>query len=363
MFSVLDKCVFASGFLGYTLFYVVHVVLGYASSAFLSGSRTLANLTVENMKPTYALLQKDLRRMGAVLDLDSFSLSKYANADVVRYYASTSSRDYALLAWATFTESMHTQLAFLSGGKMEPLYFVMPHLGSSACRVMEIGMGKGANLRRLSEMLPSVSLFGMDVVPEHVHATRARLEHVPNYNFLIADASNPPPESSQILQPLDVIFGVESFCHLDSDARLVGFLRFAHCVLKSRGKVVVVDGFRSSLFDVLPAVAQEAMNLAESGFRIRRMASKETWKWLAHTAGFQIVDEANLTAEALPFWCAGWRVARLLLAFFPSLLRTFFKSSSHRAETGANFVAVMMTAPAMFLGAAEYGMLVLQKEG
>jgi hypothetical protein len=93
------------------------------------------------------------------------------------------------------------------------------------------------------------------------------------------------------------------------------------------------------------------------------MASKDTWKRLANAAGFQVVDEANLTTEALPFWCAGWRVARLLLAFFPSLLRKFFGSSPHRAETGANFAAVMMTAPAMALGAAEYGMLVLQKQG
>jgi hypothetical protein len=58
----------------------------------------------------------------------------------------------------------------------------------------------------------------------------------------------------------------------------------------------------------------------------------------------------------------GWKVAQLLLLLLPpQLLGAYFSFSPVTAESGANFVAVVMTAYAMSLGSAEYGVLVLQR--
>ena len=125
---------------------------------------------------------------------------------------------------------------------------------------------------------------------------------------------------------------------------------------------MIVDGFRTSSFDRLDADVREAMNLAESGFRIRRMPSKEAWDALALQNGLRRVQDVDLTPEALAFWTRGWRAARLLMTLFPSLVRRYLRSADrNRRETGASFVAVLMTAYAMALGSAEYGVLTFEK--
>jgi hypothetical protein len=158
----------------------------------------------------------------------------------------------------------------------------------------------------------------------------------------------------------DVIFGIESFCHMDTDAKLTAFLGFAAEALHPRGRIVIVDGFRTDDFSALDDDVQQAMILAESGFRIMRMPSRATWKALATAHGFDVISETELTMDALRFWTRGWRVAQLLL-LAPAFLRWYFASSPRRRETGANFMSVVMTAYAMALGSANYGVLVFQK--
>ena len=51
----------------------------------------------------------------------------------------------------------------------------------------------------------------------------------------------------------------------------------------------------------------------------------------------------------------------MLLRFAPSLVRKYLEKGGERTETFANFVSVCMTAYAMALGSAKYGVLVLEK--
>ena len=73
--------------------------------------------------------------------------------------------------------------------------------------------------------------------------------------------------------------------------------------------------------------------LAESGFRIRRMTSKATWQSLAAAAGLTLVCDADLTAEALAFWTQGWKVAHVLLALLPWVLRFYIRRTQRPART------------------------------
>jgi SAM-dependent methyltransferase len=261
---------------------------------------------------------------------------------------------------------------------MQQLFYVVSHMGAgvgaSRGNILEVGSGKGSNTIFLASLYKNTHFTGLDILEKHVeysraYATRAALDNV---TFVQGDAALLPLAarcrlpSSRASAPLDLIFGIESFCHLDTDEQLTTFLEFAFTALKPGGKIVIIDGFRTkaATFSATDADVQQAMNLAENGFCISRMASKETWRTLGATAGFKVVDDIDLTSQAARFWTLGWRVAQLILMMpmpWPchALLRAYF---ARNPESGGNFVAVVMTAYAMTFGAAEYGVVVLQKK-
>ena len=78
--------------------------------------------------------------------------------------------------------------------------------------------------------------------------------------------------------------------------------------------------------------------------------------------GLVLVRDMDLTHKALPFWTLGWQVARVVL-LFPFVLRWYvLLSPQTRRLTAACFLSVATTAHAMHSGAAEYGILVFQKQ-
>lgn len=322
-----------------------------------------------SLAPTHDRLERDLSRLATIVPLAEFEASRYETEHVCHYYASTTFRDYKLLELATSCNAMHTELVPASGlpfktGHLQQLLYVISHLGEQPKNgsILEVGFGKGSNSVFLASLFKRLQFVGLDVVDEHVEYAQAYAQtccKLPNVQFVKGDACLPPETIREMRY--SIIFGIESFCHIDSDAKLGSFLQFAAKSLLPRGKIIIVDGFRSRKFHDLSTEVQQAMNLAESGFRIRRMASKVTWKSTAAAAGFEVLEDLDLTDQAVRFWTKGWKVAELSL-LLPSLLRLYFSSSPRRAETGANFVAVLMTAYAMSLGSAEYGVLVLQKK-
>jgi SAM-dependent methyltransferase len=291
---------------------------------------------------------------------------------MVHYYSSTTLRDYQLLAWYTGSTAMHTSLEldrpspFPSCGPLRQVLHVLAHLPTARLgtptRILEVGFGKGANAIFLAQLLQAARVEGVDVVPEHLeYATRAAARcGAPNARFRLADATQPGALRAAGAPALDLIYGIEAFCYLDTDARLAAFLDQAAAALAPDGRIVVVDGFRADDFAALPEPVQQAMNLAERAWRMRRMTSVGSWKRLAARAGFQLVAEQDLTAEALPFWLHSWRVAQAALWARP-LLRSFFACPGWPRETAGNFVACLMFAYALALGSAKYGVLVFAK--
>lgn len=322
------------------------------------------------LKPTERLLAQDLVRLSKLMDVDAFARFEYTVDDVETYYASTTFRDYRLLALFTGCGAMHTDLVPaqklpFAMHYLKQLFYVMMHMprDGSPANVLEIGFGKGSNAVFLNAVKPAgVKFFGVDVVPAHVRCAEACAARAgfgdDDIAFHLGDASDLPPAIAA--NTYDLIFGIESFCNLDTDERVKAFLDFAAEHVRVGGKIVIVDGFRADDFDARPANVRRAMELAESGFRLRRMPSKATWKRLSASA-FVVREDIELTHEALPFWTKGWRLAHTILRFAPGLVRAYAKKGGVRTETFANLVSVSMTAYAMGLGSAEYGVLVLEK--
>ena len=226
--------------------------------------------------------------------------------------------------------------SFDTGAGTRQLLFVLAEIRATGARsVLEIGCGMGYGTLLLAAAAPNVRFVGVDFLPRHIQWATSDAQGMPNVRFYIADATN-----MRLSDTFDVIFGCESFCHMDDDEKRNRCAAFVRDHLRPGGRVVIVDGFRTDTFGDCTVDHQNAMRLAESGFRIRAMPSRAQWKV---AFDLPILREQTLTTEALPFWMMGWRLARACLRF-PRLLRLFMKCVSE--ETVGSFISIVTVAHA-----------------
>lgn len=97
---------------------------------------------------------------------------------------------------------------------------------------------------------------------------------------------------------------------MDTAEKAALFVKGVNAILLPKGRVVIIDGFTGELFSKCTQDQRRAMELAESGFSIKKMPSKIMWVELFAYAGMKLIRDVPLTHEALPFWTLGWRVQR-----------------------------------------------------
>lgn len=298
--------------------------------------------------------------------------TQYVADNVREYYTHTTDRDYKLLELFV-GPGLHSRLeapfpiGHTGGNTRQPAFVLSEARAVHAKNVLEIGCGRGHCSLFLAGCAPDVEFQGIDLTPCHVAvATESAMKaNLQNVHFYLADATklgtkNLPVE---VREPnsVDLIFGVEALCHIDTDEGAAAFMESASKLLRPGGRVMFFDGFRAKRFNNCSENQRKAMKLAECGFRIRAMPSKELWTTLGTKHGMKVVRDVDLTHEVISFWVLGWRVARVAL-LFPRLVNFFLNSSPKRIETAANLLAVATTAHAMRdKGSAEYGYLVLEK--
>lgn len=284
--------------------------------------------------------------------------------DVRGYYRHTTSRDYALLRWVTGSEAMHTRLSAPPLTAQGALILGELRAGR-ATRVLEIGCGRGADLVALAVLAPDITFHAVDLMPEHVAATRAAAARAgaTNVAAYVGDGRCWRPPAARY----DAVFGCESLCHLDTPVGgLRTFLRHlaTHCLPQGGGgRLIVLDAFRSATFAHHDhGQARRAMRRAEAAFCIDAMPSRARWARLASAAGLRTVHWRDLTDEALTFWEDARRWAGRVHRWAPArLLAWYTGSAARRRSTGDNLQAARDVALALRdRAAAEYGLLVLE---
>lgn len=356
---------------------VAHAVIGTDAWFKLAATVTLAITTFtwhtwSRATPTPESLADDLKQLDAVLPSSSFQRPVF---DVRRYFALTTFRDYQWFARAVGCPTLHTELTFPSRtapsfGYLQQLAYILTYLPPRRRRILEVGPGKGLNACALAALLPDTQVDGLDLVEEHVAFANASAQgqKLPNAAFRLGDAAESfggGDDHNHENAAYDLIFGVESLCYMDTDAKRERFLANAHRALTPGGRLVIVDAFRTpqAVFQAASTCAQRAMEHAEAGSRILAMPSKETWKTAATAAAFTVMSDADLTPQALHFWTLGHRLAKTVLALATlPLLRAYFQSSRARTETACNFAIALTFIHALTQGTAEYGVLVLEKK-
>ena len=268
-------------------------------------------------------MEQDLANINRAYDVDHTVSTPFDTDDMILYYKHTTDRDYKLLEMFE-GPGLHSKLDVPHpirancGLSLQPAYVLREVASAHAKSVLDVGCGRGFCTFYLANLMPDVKFRGVDVVPRHAEfaAQEALKGGYENVHFSTGDATR----LNELGEKFDVIFSVEAMCHLDTDQKMRDFLRSAASSLNSKGKIVLVDGFRSPNFDTCSQNQQLAMMLAERGFRIRRMPSKALWTTFGSEFGFKLVRDVELTEHVLPFWRFGWRFAHALLRF-PWLIR------------------------------------------
>lgn len=329
------------------------------------------------MTLTEQTLKADLALFPKIFDLHQMQTRGQETADVARYYRFSSQREYVVMGRLLGNIAMHTFLIPQEGwepfrlGTFKQLLYVLLHLeGTKAAqgglRVLEVGFGKGQNTIALASYLPNVEFYGLDLLPQHkLVAEGYASQVVPNVlnhtHFITGNVLDIPAELKGI--KFDLIFAVEVFCYLDTAEKLQRFLQYASSALTEQGKVVTADFFSADKnTGPLSHELSEALKWAETGFAIQHYASKREWQIHGEQCGFRVVDDVDLTSDAIRFWRHGWRLTRFFLGF-PTLSKWLFRRSPLWRETAGSTIAVMCFAYCLQFGAAEYGVLVLQKVG
>ena len=281
-------------------------------------------------------------------------LVKYLDAPPtnMRTYYTASRLCYALLECGVHSGGMHSSLSLgdnLPSHGVQPALVLQKIVASGAKHVLELGCGRGFCSLYLQALLPGVEFTAVDCVDEHIQSARAAaVKDQPAFRLL--DAC----DITSLDQDFDLVFAVESMCHLGTHKRLHKLGAALRKTLRRGGSFVLIDGFRAADFAEASSARQAAMQAAEHAFHIERMFSRHEWAAVLNTHGLSVRDTRMLTAEVLPFWTKAWRCTRLLLHGSAVLVMYAQWSDSARMHV-ANILAGGVVAHALRRGgAAEY---------
>lgn len=135
--------------------------------------------------------------------------------------------------------AMHWRLNFDGKLKDSDVYnttiLIKQIIDSHKChKILELGVGKGFNLKYLNQESPNLNLHGLDITPKNALTAQNMVPdaEIKTGNF---DELIPFPDES-----MNFIFNVESFCYSVNHEK---FFSEISRVLKNNGKLLIVDAF------------------------------------------------------------------------------------------------------------------------
>ena len=162
-----------------------------------------------------------------------------------------------------------------------------------ACRVLEIGCGRGFNVLNLARRNSDVAFVGVDLTPLHVRAARAAARRRRNLDIHEGDFHHLPYAD----ESFDLVFSVEAICHARDVYRVVDEVRR---VLRPGGRLVTIEPWRCGEFETLRRSARDAAQLIETVFVLPNLQEFDRWLERTTSRGFEPILSEDVTAATLP---------------------------------------------------------------
>ena len=308
--------------------------------------RTLSDVELEEE------LARRIAAIERVFDTEALQERGLDRGEIARYYEQSR---WAYRIFHSPSGVMHLALnphgRFDKDGYLGQAREVERLIASQTDAVLELASGNGFNLRYLAKRHPDASLTGIDLVASQVAAAQSRSERLPNTRFLTGDFHRLPFAA----ETFDLAFAVESLCHaLD----LPRALREVRRVLRPGGTFVVIDGYRTARFERFPEIVRRAGAAAERALSVGRPWVIEDWLAAVADAGFEVVEDRDLTAQVLPTVRRLERIARVILGF-PRAARAAHRLLPDRFLV--NGIAVYLMQLTLVARAHTYRLVVLRR--
>jgi cyclopropane fatty-acyl-phospholipid synthase-like methyltransferase len=194
---------------------------------------------------------------------------------------------------------------------------------SSAKFVLELGCGRGFNLRYLAKSNPKIDFTGVDLTP--LHAEIASKNNSGLKNAQIVNMSFDDIES--LNKRYDAIYEVESVCH---SPNMENTLTKIYNTLNEGGRYIAFDGFLKTDLDTIDKNLQDACRLVEISMAVSLPWEISRYLDLAKSIGFKVEVCEDYSEFILPnllyFRYYSWsffkrpNFAKFLKIFFPELL-------------------------------------------
>ncbi|MEV4387261.1 methyltransferase domain-containing protein [Micromonospora sp. NPDC049580] len=217
-------------------------------------------------------------------------------------------------------------------------------------QVLEMGCGKGYNLKLLAHKWPEADLLGIDLTKAHVLAARRELRGLTNTYADQGDFSDSQLPASSF----NLIYAVESLCHAENPSKV---LQEARRLARKEAFLIVVDAWRTDLLKSVAAEKAEAARLTEKAMAIGHEKTQTEWIKAARDAGWRHVETISLSSEVMPNLVRFEAMSERFLKH-RIIARTAVKL--FRSRLFENAIAGYLMAQSIREGLHTYDMIVLQ---
>ncbi|MEU4530016.1 methyltransferase domain-containing protein [Micromonospora ureilytica] len=297
-------------------------------------------------------IEERVELLRSVFDTSTVVQRSGNNNDVVQYYEQSAigyaffhSRDGAI-HMALNPDGIYDQ----SGYQRQP-DLIARELGDQVPEhVLELGCGKGYNLKLLARRWPEADLLGIDITRTHVLAARRELRSLTNVYADVGDFL----DTGLAAASFDLIYSIESLCHATD---LPKALREVRRLARKDAYLIVIDAWRTDAVEKSANAKAEAAKLTEKAMAVGHATTQSEWLKVAKEARWRHIRTVSLNAEVMPN-----------LVRFEAMSERFLRhrfiartaKSLVRSRLLENAIAGYLMAQSLREGLHTYDMIVLQ---
>jgi len=225
--------------------------------------------------------------------------------------------------------------------------------GVPSNRVIEVGCGRGFNVRYLAECFKDLDFLGIDISEKNVRSAQKEFSGLRNATAVTGDfhRMDGVDESSTRL-----VFAVETICHATD---LKQALEAISRVIQNGGKLIVFDGFRN-ITEAHSEQLVKAVQYTERAMAVPHFWNVEEFKTVASQCGLECEYVEDRSDEIMPNLI---RLSDLAKAFFKlSMISRLILAVLPRGLV-TNAVAGLLMAVTVQTGAHRYLKLSFRKVG
>lgn len=243
-----------------------------------------------------ARLQKKLRKIGAVFDIDQVAGLRTDTEYVKRYYQ-VNKIPYTL--FHTTTNFLHMGVSASKRFKSSDLEYQTKEVEILAStkraeQILELAGGRGANSAWLARRRPEWKYVVTDISETQIQFAKKVEQKYPNIAARLLDFHDLGMFENSTF---DFVFIIEALCYAND---LEQVLSEVYRVLRPGGTFLVFDGYRERPEQELTKDEAVAALMLERGMAVSQFKYYSDFRIAATKAGFSVECERNLTDFVIP---------------------------------------------------------------